>query len=61
MIYRKNNTEPWKHSLDPRPRPSSCEIILTLWMITLFFEEIRQVKYEIKLPSFLNQIKKTSQ
>lgn len=53
IIYnRKNDTEPWKHTLHPRDRPSTCEIILSFWMFTLFCEEIRQVTIKFYLLFF---------
>ncbi|CAF1272530.1 unnamed protein product [Adineta steineri] len=40
---KKNSSESSKYSLNPRPRPSITEIILIIWMITILFEEIRQI------------------
>ena len=44
---RTNLTETMKYGLRHHPRPSTSEIILIIWMFTLFLEEIRQVKINI--------------
>ncbi|UJR07492.1 hypothetical protein I4U23_011781 [Adineta vaga] len=38
-----NTSESERYSLQKRSRPSTTELILIFWMITLFFEEIRQI------------------
>lgn len=43
-------------SLKPRPHPSGSELILIIWMITLFFEEIRQI-HSIELPDLSEKIR----
>jgi hypothetical protein len=44
---RTNLTEAVEYGLRHRPRPSTSEIILIIWMSTLLLEEIRQVKIKI--------------
>ena len=47
------NSEP---SLIPRSHPSGAEFALIFWMITLFFEEIRQI-LSIELPNLSGKIR----
>jgi len=38
-----NNNKTFEYSLQRHNRPSTTEILLTIWVFTLFCEEIRQV------------------
>ncbi len=43
MNSTENKDSSLKYGLQQHSQPTTSEIILVLWMITLFFEEIRQV------------------